>query len=181
MWYREAVMDPADRDLFLQFLWTRDETDSIDTPGKLKDWLTGLGMLDGDEAVTEDDVRLARHSRAAARAMCVANSGYPLDPRTHLAIEELNARAPLKVTAGPAGGLQVEPGGSGVPRALARFLAIAYRATVEGEFGRFKVCQGCGWAYYDESKNGSKKWCAMGLCGTRAKMKAYRERKKAGA
>ncbi|MBK7127679.1 MAG: CGNR zinc finger domain-containing protein [Dehalococcoidia bacterium] len=41
--------------------------------------------------------------------------------------------------------------------------------------------QGCGWAYYDESKNGSKKWCAMGLCGTRAKMKAYRERKKAGA
>ncbi|MBK9612606.1 ABATE domain-containing protein [Candidatus Amarobacter glycogenicus] len=83
MWYREAVMDPADRDLFLQFLWTRDETDSIDTPGKLKDWLTGLGMLDGDEAVTEDDVRLARHSRAAARAMCVANSGYPLDPRTH--------------------------------------------------------------------------------------------------
>ncbi|MBK9612605.1 CGNR zinc finger domain-containing protein [Candidatus Amarobacter glycogenicus] len=68
-----------------------------------------------------------------------------------------------------------------MPRALAQFLAIAYRATVEGEFGRFKACQGCGWAYYDESKNGSKKWCAMGLCGTRAKMKAYRERKKAGA
>ena len=85
----------------------------------------------------------------------------------------------MKVTIGPGGGLQVAPGGTGVAHALAKFLAIEHKATIEGEFCRFKACKGCGWAFYDESRNGSKKWCDMGLCGTRSKMKAYRERKKA--
>lgn len=174
-------MDPSERDLLLQFLWTRDETDSIDTPSKLKDWLVGLGLLDSEESVSEDDVRLARHFRSAMRAMCATHNGFEPDPRTTSTIDTLNALAPLKVTLGPRGGLNIEPGGAGVPRALATFLAIGYRASRAGEFDRFKACKGCGWAFYDESKNGSKKWCDMGLCGTRSKMKAYRERKKAGS
>ena len=32
-------MDPADRDLLLQFLWTRDFEDHIDSPAKLRAWL----------------------------------------------------------------------------------------------------------------------------------------------
>ena len=170
-------MDPADRDLFLQFLWTRGDTDAIDSPPKLKEWLVGLGLLEPDEQVTDDDVRLARHLRAASRNLCGNTDGGP-DPRTQAAIDELNARAPLKVTVAP-GGLAIAPGGSGVARALSNFLAIGYRATTSGEFSRFKACKGCGWAFYDESKNGSKKWCDMASCGTRSKMRAYRERKKA--
>ncbi|MGE0601115.1 MAG: CGNR zinc finger domain-containing protein [Dehalococcoidia bacterium] len=174
-------MDPAERDLLLQFLWTRDESDTIDSPSKLRDWLLGLKLIEPDDDVSDDDVRLARHFRAATRALCVANSGYDLDPRTNKTIDELNAVAPLKVTVLPGGGLDIQPGGKGVPRALSTFLALSYKATAEGEFARFKTCKGCGWAFYDESKNGSKKWCDMGLCGTRSKMKAYRERKKAQA
>jgi len=173
-------MDPAERDLLLQFLWTRDETDLIGTPALLKEWLVGLDLLDPAESVTEEDVRLARHLRAATRGLCAVNSGEPLDPRSAETIEALNARAPLQVTVQSNGSLGVVPGGSGVPRALAALLSIGYRASLAGEFSRFKACKGCGWAFYDETKNASKKWCDMGACGTRSKMKTYRERKKAG-
>ncbi len=172
-------MDPAERDLLLQFLWTRDESDRIDSASKLKEWLLGLGLIESEVEVSDDDVRLARHFRAATRALCAANSGYDLDPRTNQTIDELNEIAPLQVTIQPGGALDIQPGGNGVPRALSTFLALSYKATAEGVFPRFKTCQGCGWSFYDQSKNGSKKWCDMGLCGTRSKMKSYRERKKA--
>ena len=171
-------MDATERDLFLQFLWTQDETDAIGTPEQLKEWLVGLGLLDPDATVTDTDVRLARHVRAATRGLCAANNGWPLDPRTAATIEELNAQAPLQVTVKPDGTLGVVAGGSGVARALSSLLAIGYTATVSGEFVRFKACKACGWAFFDESRNASKKWCDMGSCGTRSKMKAYRERKK---
>lgn len=172
-------MEPADRDLLLQFLWTRDETDRIDSAGKLKEWLVGLGLLDAGEPVNDEDVRLARHFRAATRGLCATNKGDELDSRTSETIDALNVIAPLQVTVQPGGALDIQPGGSGVARALSTFLALSYKATAEGEFRRFKTCQGCGWSFYDESRNGSKKWCDMGLCGTRSKMRAYRERKKA--
>ena len=172
-------MDPADRDLLLQFLWTRDFEDHIDTPEKLKAWLAGLGLLEPAESVTDDDVRLARHLRAATRNLCAANSGGALDERTNAVIDQINAAAPLKVTVGADGSLGVAPGGSGVKHALSRLLSIGYQATVEGEFPRFKTCKACGFPFYDGSKNASRVWCDMNACGTKEKMRAYRARKAA--
>ena len=174
-------MDAAERDTLLQFLWTQGEADTIATPAGLREFLAGLELLGAESIVTDADVRLARHVRAATRGLCAANNGWPLDPRTAATVEELNALAPLQVTVKHDGTLGVVPGGTGVPRALSSLLAIGYRATLTGEFSRFKACKGCGWAFYDESKNVSKKWCDMGLCGTRSKMKAYRLRKKEAA
>ena len=170
-------MDPEERDLLLQFLWTRDFEDAIDTPEKLRGWLVGLSLLPEDEPVSEDDVKLARNLRAATRNLCSVNNGGSLDPRTHQVIERINELAPLKVTVGATGALGVQPGGSGVLTALSTFLAIGYKATVEGEFTRFKTCKACGYPFFDATKNGSRVWCAMGACGTRHKMRAYRARK----
>lgn len=170
-------MDPDERDLLLQFLWTRDFEDAIDTPEKLREWLVGLNLLREDEPVTDADVKLARHFRAATRNLCSANNGGSLDARTHQVIDRINEVAPLKVTVGLGGTLGVEAGGSGVLRALSTFLAIGYRATVEGEFTRFKTCKACGLPFFDATKNGSRVWCAMGACGTKHKMRAYRARK----
>jgi predicted RNA-binding Zn ribbon-like protein len=38
---------------------------------------------------------------------------------------------------------------------------------------RVKQCAGCPWLFLDQSKNGSRRWCAMGDCGTDAKMARY--------
>jgi predicted RNA-binding Zn ribbon-like protein len=47
--------------------------------------------------------------------------------------------------------------------------------------GGLKACQehGCRWVFYDHSRNRSSTWCAITLCGTRAKMRAYRARRAA--
>jgi predicted RNA-binding Zn ribbon-like protein len=41
---------------------------------------------------------------------------------------------------------------------------------------RVKVCPGCGRAFVDRSRNRSRHWCDMATCGSRAKMRALRQR-----
>jgi predicted RNA-binding Zn ribbon-like protein len=174
-------MDATERDILLQFLWTQGEVDTIDSVEKFREWLLGLDLVEPDATVNDEDVRFARRFRAAVRSLCASHSGFDLDPRTRTLFDQLNAEAPLQVTVTDAKQLELRPGGAGVKRALSTILALLYNAETSGEFDRFKTCKACGWAFYDESKNASKKWCDMGACGTRSKMKAYRERKKAQA
>jgi predicted RNA-binding Zn ribbon-like protein len=49
--------------------------------------------------------------------------------------------------------------------------------------GRLRRCQneGCLWAFVDASRNGSRRWCDPEICGNVAKVRAYRQRQKAGA
>jgi predicted RNA-binding Zn ribbon-like protein len=49
------------------------------------------------------------------------------------------------------------------------------------ELERVKQCagRGCGWLFLDTSKNGSRRWCEMEVCGSRAKARAYYARRKA--
>jgi predicted RNA-binding Zn ribbon-like protein len=34
-------------------------------------------------------------------------------------------------------------------------------------------CPGCGWLFLDRSRNGSRRWCDMQVCGSRDKMRRY--------
>jgi predicted RNA-binding Zn ribbon-like protein len=45
---------------------------------------------------------------------------------------------------------------------------------------RIKQCGGnhCGWLFFDTSKNNSRCWCDMRVCGNRSKVKAMRARKR---
>ena len=50
-----------------------------------------------------------------------------------------------------------------------------------GELARVKTCagpEGCGWLFYDTSRNGSRRWCSMEGCGSRAKMRRYTARRR---
>jgi predicted RNA-binding Zn ribbon-like protein len=44
---------------------------------------------------------------------------------------------------------------------------------------RIKQCSGncCGWLFYDSTKNNSRRWCEMSVCGNRFKVRASRARK----
>ena len=48
----------------------------------------------------------------------------------------------------------------------------------DGTWWRLKGCPRdvCHWLFYDRSRNGSGKWCAMSVCGNRTNTKAYRRR-----
>jgi len=59
---------------------------------------------------------------------------------------------------------------------LARRLATL--AAAAGVWPRLKMCGhvDCRWVFYDGSRNGRGRWCAMAACGNRAKTSAYRQR-----
>ena len=61
---------------------------------------------------------------------------------------------------------------------LARLLAIIARAEADGTWARMKACpaDNCREAFYDHSRNRSRTWCEMSICGNRAKARTYRRR-----
>jgi predicted RNA-binding Zn ribbon-like protein len=77
------------------------------------------------------------------------------------------------------GRLVAVPGGDGAKRALASIAAVVMETQASGAWARLKACrkEGCGWLFYDGSRNGSSTWCSMSICGNRAKTAAYRRRR----
>jgi predicted RNA-binding Zn ribbon-like protein len=43
---------------------------------------------------------------------------------------------------------------------------------------RMKICRNCGWLFIDRSKNKSRAWCDMAVCGNRAKANRHYRRRK---
>ena len=43
---------------------------------------------------------------------------------------------------------------------------------------RIKECPSCGWVFYDETKNGKRRWCNPLNCGTKDKMDRYTQKLK---
>lgn len=68
------------------------------------------------------------------------------------------------------------------PRALDAATAhSALRLTVADEPERLKICPNCGWLFLDRSRNRSRAWCDMAVCGNRAKAsRHYRRRRPEG-
>ncbi len=65
-------------------------------------------------------------------------------------------------------------------------LAIVMAAIMIGTWRRLKACPDCHWVFYDNTRNGSKRWCLMyaggpegRACGTIAKVRRYRDRQAA--
>jgi predicted RNA-binding Zn ribbon-like protein len=54
----------------------------------------------------------------------------------------------------------------------------ALELLLDADFSRIKQCRGnhCGWLFYDSTKNKSRQWCDMSVCGNRAKASALRAR-----
>jgi predicted RNA-binding Zn ribbon-like protein len=66
---------------------------------------------------------------------------------------------------------------------LARPLRPVVHAAVAlltaGPLQRVKRCDGCRWLFIDESRNRSRRWCAMEDCGTAEKVRRYLARRAA--
>lgn len=45
------------------------------------------------------------------------------------------------------------------------------------DLARVKDCPGCGWFYLDVSRNRSRRWCSMDMCGASAKARTYYRRR----
>ncbi|MBL0371255.1 CGNR zinc finger domain-containing protein [Rhizobium sp. KVB221] len=58
----------------------------------------------------------------------------------------------------------------------------ALKLVSQPEPDRMKVCPNCGWLFLDKSRNRSRNWCDMAVCGNRAKARLhYSKKRKEGA
>jgi predicted RNA-binding Zn ribbon-like protein len=59
-----------------------------------------------------------------------------------------------------------------------RVTAAALALLMDPPAGRIKTCSGanCGWKFVDKSKNSSRRWCDMAVCGNLVKARHYRLR-----
>lgn len=83
--------------------------------------------------------------------------------------------------------LEVTPGGFAFAAGTTLEQAVAVSAAAllgrSGDRDRLKICPGgdCGWMFLDESRNRRRTWCAMDMCGNRAKARRHYRRKTGGA
>jgi len=68
-------------------------------------------------------------------------------------------------------------------RPLGPVLESAARLLRDGPLDRLRQCPGpdgwCGWLFIDRTKNRSRRWCSMAICGTPAKTRARAARRRA--
>jgi predicted RNA-binding Zn ribbon-like protein len=182
---------PAHAALLCDFVNTYDvgtEVDELRGPADLVGWLVRHGLLTpghtGDAGEPADGLATAIALREGLRAAMRRNHGpepLPLPDTLETAVRELPlrvsfARAGAETTAGP----ELVPLDAGVRGGLARIVAAIIAATADGTWHRLKVCQEstCQWAFVDTSKNRSRTWCSMQVCGNRTKTRAYRARRR---
>lgn len=168
---------------FVNTLDVEDATDALADLDRARTWVSANDLPGLGEDVTEADRVRLLGVREALRALMLANNTGDAVPGE--ALEELNRQSETAAI-----GLRFDAGGStlvtrcdGIDAAIARLLAHVHEAMEEGIWSRLKVCPApdCLWAFFDHSRNRSGTWCQMGVCGNRAKARAYRERRKAEA
>ena len=146
-------------------------------PEDLVRWFeeAGLGRVDA----TPGDVRRAHDLRAALKEFLAANNGAKLDDAAIATINRAASAAQLTAGLDERSQLHFDVKGGNVDSALGRIVAIAFSALTNGTLSRLKACRNCSWAFYDNSRNRSAKWCSMLICGNRLKSRTYRKRHRA--
>ncbi|MEU8117335.1 CGNR zinc finger domain-containing protein [Spirillospora sp. NPDC049024] len=177
-----APSDPAA--LLIDFVNTLDvesAADDIATPAGLAGWLAGRGLVPGGAVAAEADLGTAVALREGLREAMAAHHG-PQDADLPDELEDALAALPLRVVlTGPRPALvPIDPPGTAAG-GLARIAAAIMDSVAAGTWPRLKTCQvdDCRWAFLDTSKNRSRTWCSMKVCGNRAKTRAYRARRRA--
>ena len=121
-------------------------------------------------AIRETTDRLCRNAARAGGALAAADMA-PF----------LRACADGLAGVDAAFGASGEPfGGAGSPVAFEAALAASALSLLgEEKRARLKICSNCNWLFLDRSRNASRLWCDMAVCGNRRKASRHYRRRKA--
>ncbi|CAM02831.1 putative RNA-binding Zn ribbon-like protein [Saccharopolyspora erythraea NRRL 2338] len=176
---------PEARVVLFDFLNTLDERtfggltpyDELTSPAELAGWLSARDLVPPGTNADATDFRIALRLREVLRDCADANRTRESPPEDAMA--ELGRELPLRAVVGDDGGVGLRPVQDGVRGALARLLADAVRASIDGTWARIKMCaaDNCRNVFYDHSKPRNGRWCASSGCGNRMKTRSYRRRR----
>jgi predicted RNA-binding Zn ribbon-like protein len=135
---------------FLNTLDVEDGSDALDDREGFRSWAAGHGVAPGDAGET-------KRVRDALRAVIDGESAS-LPP---IELETICGERSVGLSARTAAEAAV---------------ASSVILSIQGKLERVKLCgaDDCRWAFFDQSRNGSRTWCSMGVCGNRQKARTYR-------
>jgi predicted RNA-binding Zn ribbon-like protein len=154
--------DPAD--LIVRFINTLDVeagSDVLDTVEGWQSWLAAQGL---DGCFGRESPRTLRQARELREDLRTVASGLRRAQVRQIGVQvALTADGKVELSAQTSVGF---------------IAAAAAKVAVEQRLDRVKICPAddCRWAFYDTSRNRSRQWCSMEVCGNRAKARAHRER-----
>jgi predicted RNA-binding Zn ribbon-like protein len=162
-------------------------------------WSRHAGMLNQEEARTLLQKAAHQPDRAAAaleRAIALRETLYRIfsaiassrqPPKadlaaTNRALHEALSRLEVVPAAGGFAWSWVADE-AGLDHVLWPVVRSAAQLLTSDELARVGECarEGCDWLFVDTSKNHSRRWCTMAVCGSRVKARRYYRRKKIAA
>lgn len=151
--------------------------DELDTPGALVAWMTARDLCDPGCRATAADHQRALKVREGLRAVLDGHNGASVDQDALEALEAAAGHASLRASF-TAAQPRLAPVCGGIDAGLATLLGLVTTAAADGSWQRLKACadDGCRWAFYDQSRNRSGRWCSMATCGNQQKARSFRER-----
>ncbi len=177
-------MSNTELDLLLAFVNTNDleaERDQLATPAQLTAWVQAHGG--GGATASADTHRRALALREGLRALGRQNNDEAAEPERLAALAEATAALPLTASLAMGSHWELRPEATGLDAFLGGLVVTVLRAMADGSWSRVKACQNdtCRWLFMDVSRNRSRQWCTMAICGSRMKARAYRARQRASA
>lgn len=167
-------------DAFATLTWLR-RRDAFDEPAFRA--LMRIAASDAPAAdAFMDDMRRLR--AALARILAAALAGDAPDPADLAVLDARSAaaREPSRLVWGPDGLVRASaaPEPVALAHALRPVISSAEALLTAERLLRVKACASstCGWLFLDTSKNKSRRWCSMEVCGNREKgrRRLHRER-----
>jgi predicted RNA-binding Zn ribbon-like protein len=156
---------------------SKPDDESLDSPDALRSWMNAQGIPAGDD-LGPKDLERAIEFRESMRHLLLSNNGGDLDAGTLRGLRAAADAGLIRVEIEKDGQAYPRPAEAGVSALFARLLAAVADIQCAGTWERLKACgaDDCQWAFYDTSRNRSRTWCSMEVCGNRAKTRAYRAR-----
>jgi predicted RNA-binding Zn ribbon-like protein len=172
-----------------------DERDYIPVPAELLAWTRRTGLL-GDAEVAAvgaawssapGTAQQALHATVEIReAVYTVLSRRDESAEVAAALELLTLRwsaAAARSVLVPGGAVaELVVGTSPASMIPDRLVTAAVELLRTVDLRQLRACPidegGCGWLFLDKSRNGSRRWCSMEDCGTRAKIRKLSERRR---
>lgn len=188
--YEERTEEPGGRDpapgglrTVQMFVNSRDIENDLDLFDGLvvaSRWLFDKGLTTELGTVrTDADLQRILALREAVRGLLASDHDHTSPLSRHGGVlGTVAAAGDLSVAVDDTGEVRVVATADGLDGALARIVLIVAAASATGQWQRFKVCSNdvCQWAFWDNSRNRSGRWCTMSVCGNQAKVRAHRQR-----
>jgi predicted RNA-binding Zn ribbon-like protein len=159
--------------------------DSLVDSEALRRWAERIGFAEASQVTRDDEKTFARARRLRDAIGWTADALAEGRPAPAAALADLGEEASRALSArrlvSGRNGLEWQGTGGGLDRLLDELALEAANLLSGPNLAAVRRClaEDCSWFFLDRSRNHSRRWCAMGDCGNRAKARRRRSRARA--